>query len=188
MEKDISSFLKEFLKSRKRIGSVAPSSKFLTKKIIDNIDFSSAKVIVEYGPGNGVFTKAIAEKISSDTLLYVFELHEPFVKELKVMFADYPNVKIILDSASNINKYLESDGKEKADIIISSLPLMNIERNITIRILKASATALCENGQFIQYQYTLSAKKLLRKVFKLEEIKFAFINLPPAFIYLCKKK
>ena len=52
-----SNFLGEFIKERKTVGAIAPSSKFLMKKMIAPIDFQKADVIVELGPGNGVFTK-----------------------------------------------------------------------------------------------------------------------------------
>ena len=58
-----SGFFNEFLKERKTVGAVAPSSKFLMKRMFAPIDFDKADVIVELGPGNGVFTKGLlAEK------------------------------------------------------------------------------------------------------------------------------
>ena len=66
-----SNFLGEFIKGRKTVGAVAPSSKFLMKKMIAPIDFQKADVIVELGPGNGVFTKAILERMKQ-TIKVVF--------------------------------------------------------------------------------------------------------------------
>ena len=56
------------------VGAVAPSSKFLMKKRLKSVDFSKAKVIVELGPGTGVFTKGILDKMTDDAKLFSFEL------------------------------------------------------------------------------------------------------------------
>ena len=53
------SFIAHFLKERKMVGAMAPSSKFLAKKMLARIAFDQAKVIVELGPGTGVFTQRI---------------------------------------------------------------------------------------------------------------------------------
>ena len=69
-----SNFLGEFIKERKIVGAIAPSSKFLMKKMIAPIDFQKADVIVELGPGNGVFTKSILERMKQTSKLFSFEL------------------------------------------------------------------------------------------------------------------
>jgi len=181
-------FLKEFLKYRKRIGSISPSSKFLTKKMLEGIDFDNNRVIVEYGAGTGVFTRKIVSKMAQGTKLFVFELHEPFCKKLEEEFRDQPNVIIICDSAVNVLKYLQRENETHADSIISSLPFANFQTKLTIRILKASDRILVKDGTFIQYQYSLNVKRLLSKIFDLKSVEFVPINIPPAFIYICKKK
>ena len=58
--------LSNFIKNPKETGAVAPSSRFLTKEIIRNIDFKASKNIVELGPGLGTFTKAILKKANAN--------------------------------------------------------------------------------------------------------------------------
>lgn len=188
MAKHKKGFIKEFIKSRKRIGAVSPSSRFLAKKMLEGIDFDETNVIVEYGAGTGVFTREIISKMKEGTKLFVFELHEPFYNKLKEEFEGYPNVYVIRDSAANVLKLLESENESHTDIIVSSLPFTNFDTNLTIRILKASEKALGKNGLFIQFQYSLNVKRLLNKIFEIKSIKFVPINIPPAFVYICKKK
>ena len=52
------SYLSEFLKN-KSVGAVSSSSKSLGKYMFGNLDYSNAKVIVELGGGQGVFTHEI---------------------------------------------------------------------------------------------------------------------------------
>lgn len=188
MSKKNNNFLKEFFKERKTVGAISPSSKSLTKKMLKNVDFKNANVIVEYGPGTGVFTRRIIESMNPDAKLYVFELHEPFFVSLKKEFENDKRVLVINDSAVNVRKYLELDNKKYADVIISSLPLTNFDQKLTMRILKSAEIALKPEGQYIQFQYSLNARKLLIKIFSSISIQFTANNLPPAFVYTCKKK
>ena len=71
------SFLKTFLKDR-QVGAMSPSSRFLANKMLENINFDEAKVIVELGPGTGVFTHVLLEKMRPDATLLVFELNTEF--------------------------------------------------------------------------------------------------------------
>ena len=68
---DKRSFIRNFWKERKMVRAMAPSSKYLAKKMLEKIDFSTAKVIVELGPGTGVFTRRMLQKLSPDGILLV---------------------------------------------------------------------------------------------------------------------
>jgi phospholipid N-methyltransferase len=74
------SFLREFFKANRMVGSVLPSSRFLSSKMLAPIDFSKSKVVVELGPGTGVFTKALLKAMPQDSQLLVIELNEAFFK------------------------------------------------------------------------------------------------------------
>ncbi|PKR80130.1 phospholipid methyltransferase [Brumimicrobium salinarum] len=188
MSKKKNNFLKEFFKERKTVGAIKPSSKSLAKKMLKHIDFETEKVIVEFGPGTGVFTREIIDKMRDDAILYVFELHEPFFIKLKKEFEENKQVKIINDSAVNVREYISADNYENADVIISSLPLTNFDQKLTMRILKSAEIALKKNGKYIQFQYSLNAKKILNKIFDSIDLQFTINNLPPAFVYTCIKK
>jgi len=181
-------FLKEFFKERKTVGAIRPSSKSLAKKMLKNVNFTNSEVIVEFGPGTGVFTRRIIEEMKPTANLYVFELHKPFFNKLQKEFDSNERVQVINDSAEKLGKYLEADNKKFADVIISSLPLTNFDQKLTMRILKSAETALKPEGQYIQFQYSLNARKLLNKIFGSISIQFTANNLPPAFVYTCKKK
>ena len=56
--------------------------------MLDHLDFSSAEFVVELGPGTGVFTDRIIEKLGKDTNLLVIELNDTFYKDLKNRITD----------------------------------------------------------------------------------------------------
>ncbi|MFK8045503.1 MAG: class I SAM-dependent methyltransferase [Crocinitomicaceae bacterium] len=179
-------FLKTFFKERKQVGAVAPSSRFLVKKMCDAINFSEAKVIVELGPGTGVFTQEILNRASLDSKIFVFELNEDFCRILESKFNDQ-RIILVNDSAEKLTAVLKEHQIENADAVLSSLPLTVIPEPVKSNILKASFDSLKPQGIYVQYQYSLNAKKLIEKQFGKLNLRFSLINIPPAFIYVAKK-
>lgn len=180
-------FLKQFWQEKKMVGSMVPSSRFLAEKMLQNIDFKHAHFFVELGPGNGVFTKQILEKMNPDAKLLVFELNTSFFKQLKAEIKD-ERVILINDSAEKIQDYLNENDILYADYIISSLPLANFPNKLKNAIIEASYNALKNKGKYIQFQYTLNAKKNLEEQFQRVHLSFTPLNLPPAFVYTCIKE
>ena len=168
------------------VGAVSPSSKFLMRKMLTNINFKSAKIIVEFGPGTGVFTREIVSRMEPDCKLIVFELHEEFFKKLTAEFHDNPSVILRNESAENIGSVLKNHDFSHADVVISSLPLANFPGELIDSILKNSVSALSKNGKYIQFQYSLTSRKYLQKYFNSVQINFTARNIPPAFIYTCE--
>lgn len=179
-------FFRESVKNYKTSGTIAPSSRFLAQRMLKNIDFTSANVIVELGPGNGAITEHILKKLHPKATLICFEINDAFYNEL--LKIDHPQLVVLKKSAENIQAEVTELGFAQINHIISSLPLTIIPKKISKNILKESYTNLAVGGTFIQYQYSLTYYKQLKGVFK-EEISLDFepLNIPPAFVYRCKK-
>jgi phosphatidylethanolamine/phosphatidyl-N-methylethanolamine N-methyltransferase len=180
------SFLHQFWKQKKMVGSMTPSSRFLAEKMLKNLDFDNSKVIVELGPGTGVFTEKIIRKLHPESRLLVFELNDIFYEALKNKIKD-PRVILIHDSAEKIVDYLAINGLERADVVISSLPLANFPEELKDQILLNTFKSLQSGGKFIQFQYSLISKKKLEQIFGEVSVSFTPLNFPPAFIYTCKR-
>lgn len=176
-------FLKEFWKDKQMVGAICPSTCFLGEKMIENVDFDKARTIVELGPGTGVFTELILDRMHPDAKLLVFELNDSFYQNLAKRFND-PRVQIIHDSAEKIADY--TDGK-KVDAVISSLPLMVFSEKLRNNVVNAAYDSLKKDGKYMQFQYSLQSKKLLQSVYKTVSVKFTMKNFPPAFVYTCSK-
>ncbi len=179
-------FFKAFFKDAKMVGSMRPSSKQLTKKMLDNVDFSEAKTIIELGPGTGVFTREILSKMAPDARLLVFELHDEFYHKLNSSIKD-ERVHFIHDSAEKIEEYLEKFNLHQADAVISSLPLANFPKELRSTIVNAAKKSLSDEGLLTQFQYSLQSKKYLESTFDEVKIKYTLWNFPPAFVYTCRK-
>lgn len=177
-------FLKRVIKNYKNVGSIIPSSRHLYKKMTCCIDFKNDLTIVEFWPGDWIFTDKILKSLSANSKLYIFELDTSFYNFLKEKYKQDHRVILYNESACKINEYIENNS---VDCIISSLPLSFIDKNKVDDILKKSNHILKDEWEFIQYQYFLQNKKQIGKHFSKIKYKFTPLNFPPAFVYICKK-
>jgi len=176
-------FFKEFLKNWRSVGSITPSSKFLTNKMLETVDFSKAKLVIELGSGSGIITTQLLKKINKDARLIAFETNSDFYRDLKKINDD--RVEVHNQSALSLEKYFSP---ESVDYIVSGIPLANLSVSDKKNLLISSYKALKPNGRFIQFQYSLESKKDLEKVFDRVNVDFTPLNIPPAFVFSCSKK
>jgi phosphatidylethanolamine/phosphatidyl-N-methylethanolamine N-methyltransferase len=179
-------FIKEFIKNPKFIGAVAPSSKYLAKKMIEDINFKECNCIIEYGPGTGVFTEKLIARKKETTLLLVIENNKEFCEDLFSMYGYKKNVKIINDGAENIKKYLKEYNIKQVEYVVSGLPFTVLPVSITNAILKITKEILSNEGEFITFQYSLLRKNFFERYFDNVEVKKAMINVPPAYVLKCR--
>jgi len=172
--------LKEFIKDNK-VGAVVETSRYVTRKLIEKINFQQAEVIVEYGSGKGVITKILLDNMGPNTILFAFETNENFIRNLTeihdsrliVVNNDAESAKTILK-----NKYQI----ELVDYIISTIPFSLIEKHKRNRIINNSYKLLKEAGYFITYQYSWFILNLIKKKFNSVNWKLVLLNFPPAVI------
>jgi phosphatidylethanolamine/phosphatidyl-N-methylethanolamine N-methyltransferase len=179
-------FFQRFWKEKKMVGAISPSSNFLTNKMLENINFEKTRVLVEIGPGTGVFTKKVLSRMQPDSVFLVFELNTDFFQELQTKIVD-KRVVFINDSAEKLQEYLDQFNISKVDAIISSLPLSNFYQRLTLKLLRTFQSCLSDTGKYIQFQYSLKQRKELKHVFSKVKITFTLWNIPPAFVYTCSK-
>ncbi len=179
-------FLVQFLKYPKSIGAVAPSGKFLAKKMMQPVNFQNAACIVEYGPGTGVFTKELVKRKNKKTKLILIEQNQLFCKILKRKFKNQPGVYIIEGSAENVNKYIDKFGFKTVDYIISGLPFASLPPELSKNILKETKKAIGKRGRFITFQYSMVKRKFFEQYFKICGCLLEMCNIPPAYVLVMK--
>ena len=182
------SFLLEYLKHPKKIGAVAPSSKWLAKKMVESIRFDDCNCIIEYGPGTGVFTKEIIKRKKKDTLYLIIEQNKDFYLILKEKYEDLPNVVLIHGDAKDVEMYISQYRIQHVDYIISGLPFTSLPHHVAEMILDATNRVIRNEGKFITFQYTLLKRNFFKQQFEIEKITFEFKNLPPAYVFVMQNK
>jgi phospholipid N-methyltransferase len=137
------------------VASVAPTSAAGVARVLDKMQFGPSQVFVEYGPGGGVFTKALLERMTADSKIIAIEQNQNFVNALRKEFSD-PRLEIIQGSAENVLPYLEERGLNGADYILSGIPFSLFPVDLKDRILRNTRSALKTDGRFFVYQFLIS--------------------------------
>jgi len=181
-------FFSAFVKYPKEIGSIIPSSKFLTDEVLKSIDFKNARCIVEYGPGTGRMTTEILKRARKDAKILCFEINRKFCSYLRQNINDN-RVIIINDSAENVSKYLKKFHVPQVDYVISGLPFTNLPVNKKYFVIEETKKTLKTKGKFVIFQFFLNNfKKYLYYYFSDISTKFVPLNIPPCFVYICEKQ
>ena len=95
-------FIKQFLLHPTEVGSIIPSSKTLSKSIVNIPDFTTKKCVVEIGTGNGVVTQEIIKILPAKTIFFGVEINRKFVEETK---KNCPTTNIYHGSAKDLKKF-----------------------------------------------------------------------------------
>ena len=152
-------------------------------KVLEPIDFSKVKNIVEFGTGDACITREILSRMSSDAKLISFEINDKFY-EMNKGLKD-PRFSLIHDSATELHKHCDENGMEQLDVVVSSIPVSLISKEDTAKIMQAMVDRLGPNGIYVQLQYSLVSKKVYEANFKQVKYSFMPISVPPAFVYVC---
>ncbi|HLX70559.1 MAG TPA: methyltransferase domain-containing protein [Verrucomicrobiae bacterium] len=186
-------FLKVFLRAPALTSAIVPSSRWLAERMIEDLRLDQAKVVVELGAGTGAFTRAIQKELHPAATFLAVEINPVFAGHLKRRF---PRVHVINDSAERLVEHLQSLGQASADCILSGLPWAGFKPEEQQRLLAAVLGALRPDGHLTTYAYNHVAwlpggvrfRKLLRSSFSdVATTRTEWRNLPPAFVYRCRK-
>lgn len=178
-------FILEYIKNPRKVGAVAPSSKYLAYEMINNIRFEDTSCIVEYGPGTGAFTEKILSRVKENTKIILIEINEEFYHTLKELYGHKSNVIILNDSAENIKDILKRYEIEKVDYILSGLPFASLPKEVSNNILNRTSEVLGEYGEFITFQYSLVKEKYIESFFNKVKHTKVIRNIPPAYVLRC---
>jgi phospholipid N-methyltransferase len=178
-------FAKNFLQHPRMLGSVVPSSRFLTQRILDRIDWSRARVVVEYGPGVGNVSQQLLSKLDRNGRLILVEMNEEFVFLLRQRLRD-PRLTVVHGSAANVRRILGELRLDKADFIISGIPYSTIPAALRRRILSESRAVTSAGGELIVYQFMRTIERDLRDCFDEVQVEFEALNFPPARVWYCR--
>jgi len=179
-------FFSNFLKKPKEIASAVPSSRYVIRNILKHIDFENAECIIEYGPGIGNITGALLKRLKPRARLICFETNKKFCRLLGENMRD-TRLKIVNDTAKNLDFYLKKDNIANVDYVISGIPFSLINMNDKKSIICKTRDSLRLGGKFIVYQLRPHMKKYLGIYFKKILLKIEIRNIPPTFIFICEK-
>lgn len=173
------SYIEAFLKDPK-VASIAPSTKFLVERVAKMLP-DPVRVIVEYGPAEGVVTRELLARLPKNGLLVAIETNERFVAALSKMRD--PRLKALHGDVMRLAELLKPLDVGGADAVVSGIPfsfLKPIERH---QLIHKTEEHLRPGGRFIAYQVTAHLWPLMQYHFEKVDVQFELRNLPPNFIF-----
>ncbi len=179
-------FARHFLANPRGIGSMIPSSRRLTQRLLSGVDWPAARIVVEYGPGTGVVTRAILGHMAPDARLFAFEINSDFVDFLRRTVPD-PRLTVVAASAETVAAVLAQHGLDHCDAAVSSLPFSIMPPRVRLRILAATARVLAPGAALVGYQYSTRWLRELRRSFGDVAVAFEPRNWPPAFVFTARR-
>lgn len=175
-------FMRSMLAQPRQVGAVWPTSRRTVRDLLDMGDLPSARTVVEFGVGTGVYTQQILERLGPDARFLAFEVDPKLASAASRRLRD-PRLRVINDSAENVETYLEG---EKADVVVSSLPFTTFPDPLRESVMDLSRQVLSPGGVMLVLQYSPKILPHLRSRFSQIRRRISPLNVPPAFLYACQ--
>jgi phospholipid N-methyltransferase len=175
--------LKRFIQRPLQVAYVVPSSPALIRQVLRKVDFSAPRVFVEFGPGEGCYSRELARRMHPESRLILFEIDPELSSHLEKQFAHDPRVEVIHGDAQDLPNALAARGLPHCDYIISGIPFSILDRDIKRALVQKAYDALAPSAAsaFIIYQVTTELKGHAR-LFPRTETEYCIQNFPPMFV------
>ena len=181
----LSALLKDF-----NVASVTPTSPTGVRRLLDGIAFERARVVVEYGPGTGVISKPLLERMPAESRLFLIERNPDFARTLRDALTD-PRVTICQGDAADAARFLADHGHDAADYVISGIPFSLMNQPTRERIVRRTHALLNADGAFLAYQFIWQPDRYLHdplaETFAHLSTDVVFRNIPPLRLFDARK-
>jgi phospholipid N-methyltransferase len=173
----------------RQTGAIVPSQRFLITKMIAPVPETYSGQLIELGPGNGALTLRLAARCPEARIL-ACEINPALARKTRDNLdraGINGRVRVISDSAEHLLSELGRRGIDKADYVLSGIPLGNLPGERAQALIDAISRALRPGGMYIQFQYSLIDRKRIRSRFKILRTVPVLLNVPPAVVYYAQK-
>ncbi len=174
--------LQAFLKDPKGVAALTPTSRASIDRIVAKAPVPQAELVVEFGPGSGVLTRALLDRMRPDAHLVAIEANADLADRLTEQYED-PRLTVVHDSAERVREILSEMGLGTADCVFSGIPFFWLSSEAALGIVASTHEALATDGAFVTYQMIYQPRGRLRihleRCFRTVRSEFDFRNLPP---------
>ncbi len=198
----LKTFASEALSNLNTTAAIVPSSRFLARAMLRPLRLRQAKVVVEFGPGTGVMTEALLQKMAPDARLLAFEINPRFSNYLQEQISD-PRFLLVNDCAETLGQTLREQGLDRVDAVVSSLGLTIMPENVRTDIFDTLMPFLSDDAALTQFQYLhgfvlnsqvdieklrrYSTDRFLQRYFGSVTQQVVWPNIPPAVVFTCRR-
>lgn len=175
-------FLAAWVKKPKQTASVVPSSRYLARLMVRDIDPQGGRTL-ELGGGTGVFTRAVLATGLPAEMLEVVEINPAFARGLRRHF---PGVSILECPAQSVSRHVAGTSGAY-QMVVSGLPLLAMDKAMHHAILSEAFTLLRPGGALVQFTYSyrapVSDSVLDALGLRVERAGQTVRNFPPATVF-----
>jgi phospholipid N-methyltransferase len=185
-------FLRAMLRNPRSVGAIAPSSLYLARHMVMGI--AGAEQIIELGPGTGVFTREIVNRVGPGGRVLAVDADRSFIDRLQ---RAWPQVDCVCASAETLPALAAARGISGVDHIISGLPFASLPTETTRRILDGVHETLRVGGTFTTFQYVHAYRMPAAVAFRRElsarlgsepHSRLVLRNVPPALVLTWQRR
>lgn len=175
-------FFRAWMEKPLTMGSVTPSSPYLTREIARQVEIDRPGRVVELGPGTGVATEAILARGIAPERLTVIEYNGEFCELLRKRF---PGVTVIEGDAYAIAETLGNPEPGSLAAVVSCLPLFTKPMPTREALFRDAFRLLAPGAPFIQFSYALvPAVPVAEHGLSLWTSPWILRNVPPARVWV----
>ena len=142
---------------------------------------ADGQVIVELGPGTGVFTRELVRRFPRSRVVAV-EVNPVFAARLA---GAARGATVVTGCATRLDAHLLALGIDPADVaaVVSGLPLLALPGDLPQRVLAAVTGVLRPDRRFIQFTYSARAwQRFATPGFRQNPPRRVWRNVPPAVV------
>jgi len=181
-------FLGRFLQNPRQVGALAPSSRTLAREMVRHIPLTATSRIVELGPGTGVFTREVIDRLPAGGRFLAVDINAQFCAELRHR---WPSLDCEHGSAADLPAIIAARGWAGVDHMLSGLPFASLPAALSHAILAAVKATLTPGGTFTTFQYIHAYPTPPAAAFRRDmdahfgpmlARRAVFRNLPPAYV------
>jgi len=192
-------FAREALTAFRTTAAIAPSSRWLSRAMVEPLFSGPVRTIVEFGAGTGSMTRMLLERMPNDATLISFEINDHFFDYLSRSLSD-PRLELVHASVAELTNVVTRLGHDQIDAVLSSLAMGFLPTDLRHSLMRQVTALMGPRGVFTQFQYLhghpfqkrrfgrFDPDALFAQYFQAVERKITWRNLPPAFVFSCYRK
>lgn len=175
-------FMGQIARRFRTTGAIAPSGRSLARTMAQKIGpVAEGQVILELGPGTGVFTRELNRRFPNNRIVAV-ELNDTFAKRIEKTL---PSVSVVRGCASKLQEHLTglNISPDQVVAVVSGLPLLSLPKELGRNILSSVTSVLQPGRKYVQFTYSERAwNQFDVPGFDRQPRHRVWLNLPPAVV------
>lgn len=182
-------FIKNFVLTPRRTGSICPSSRFLSRGMVGAVPrdaWCDGKLVIDLGSGTGVMTERMLCSGIPVSAIVAVECNKTFAAKLRHRF---PRLLVVDDDARFLHSLMAGYRPgQQVGAVVSSLPLRNMPHCVTFAIMEQVKQVLAPtDGVLVQFSYAVWMKYPLTRYGLIPQRRFTVLrNVPPATVEVYK--